>query len=202
MSEGPNFIHPKDLEHFFAGSKNAALASLSIFVGRADGVLLFAQNKHLLTEQESAMGVLLASAWQASQAMAALFPAMAEKEFRYSYATSSQGIYLLPFPWQGEAYFLAAVYQEQTNPGAVKLLLRTTAQKLREFLDSLSLITAANADVRPRKRAGTAGSAKSAVGVKSSTSSTTTTPPSGEKRLFSNISDEEINQLFSFAENP
>jgi hypothetical protein len=188
MSEGPNFIHPQDLAHFFAGHKNADLQNLSIFFGRADGVLLFTQNKHLLNEQESAMGVLLASAWQASAAMAAFFPGTAEKEFRYSYATSNQGIYLLPFPWQGEAYFMAAVYQAQDNPGAVKLLLRTTAQKLREFLDSLDMIADATRDVKAKPKA-KAPSPKAAA-------------RSAEKRLFSNISDEEINQLFSFAENP
>ena len=83
---------------------------------------------------------------------------------------------------------MAVVYREQTNPGAVKLLLRNTSIQLREFLDSLNMITDATRGMK----------AKPPAKAKASTAA----PWPAEKRLFSNISDEEINQLFSFAENP
>ncbi|MBP5297303.1 MAG: hypothetical protein J6Y94_08245 [Bacteriovoracaceae bacterium] len=171
MTNGQDFIRPQDLAKFFAQEDALTKHHLSIFFGRADGVLLFSRPaQDFSADQESSLGVLLASAWQASQAMAVYFPQTAADEFRYNFATTDQGIYLLAFPWQGEAYFLAALYQGQTNPGAIKMLLRSSALHLQEFL-------------RVQHH------------------STDQTKSSAEKPLFNDITDDEMNKLFAFAEN-
>ena len=175
MTSGQDFIRPQDLAQFFAQEKSIVQQHLSVFLGRADGVLLFTHlADSLADEEQNSLGVLLASAWQASQAMTTYFSSAQADDFRYSFATADRGIYLLSFPWRGEAYFLATLYQKQDNPGAVKLLLRSMAQRLREFLGTL---------------AGLAETTKpTAAGL--------------EKPLFNDITDDEMNQLFAFAENP
>ena len=176
MKTGQDFIAPQDLAKFFAQENAPQKYDLSIFFGRADGVLLFTRlTKDVAAEQESSIGVLLASVWQASQALANYFPAAPLEEFRYSFATADQGIYLLPFSWQGESYFLATLYQGQNNPGAIKLFLRSLAQRLDEFLRKEHQISSAAVDVEH-------ASAK-------------------EKPLFNDITDDEMNKLFAFAEN-
>ncbi len=180
MTKGQDFIRPEDLAQFFA-QDTLSQRSLSIFFGRPDGVLLFTRlAENLSVDQESSLGVLLASAWQASQAMANYFPATKGEEFRYSFATADQGIYLVAFPWHQASYFLAVLYQGQDNPGAVKLLLRSTAWRLREFL------------IGQHPEQTTATKATLPEDAKF-------TPE--EKPLFNDITDDEMNKLFAFAEN-
>ena len=182
MTKGQDFIQPEDLAQFFARHNDLALQPLSIFFGRPDGVLLFTRlAENLSGDQESSLGVLLASAWQASQAMANYFPVTKSEEFRYSFATADQGIYLVAFPWHRASYFLAVLYQGQDNPGAIKLLLRSTAWRLREFL-----IGQHSEQTTPAKATTSPEDAKF-------------TPE--EKPLFNDITDDEMNKLFAFAEN-
>jgi hypothetical protein len=131
-------IRPQKLENFFQEYlQRLQLNNINVFFCRHDGILLYRQNT--LTDQlnESSIGALLGGVWQAAQAIAGFLPPRQENEvFRLSFDTSGRGLYILPYTLQGQDYYLASIYDDQINPGALKLRLRDLMTKLDEFLNT------------------------------------------------------------------
>lgn len=119
-------------------------------------------------ETTRSISALVSGVWQASEALIELaHPGQDVMEFRLGFDTSSQGIYLFPFTFMDKRYFLGALYKECHNPGQLK---RKVAQ-IREEIE------------RPFQT-------QSPVVKKASSAKR-------EGYLFSEISDEEIEHLFS-----
>jgi hypothetical protein len=117
----------------------------------------------------TSVAALVSGVWQASEALMGLVKKDQEvMEFRLGFDTSSQGIYLFPFSLTGKRYFLGAIYNDCMNPGQLKRQVALIKEEMdRKF--------------------------ESEVEVKASP----TTSSTREGFLFKDISDEEIDRLFS-----
>lgn len=116
----------------------------------------------------TSVSALVSGVWQASEALMGLaHPKQDVMEFRLGFDTSSQGIYLFPFSLTGKRYFLGAIYHDCVNPGQLK---RQVAM-IKEEMDRLFLeLPVENKKVKTSGREGF---------------------------LFNEITDEEIDRLFS-----
>lgn len=119
-------------------------------------------------ETTTSVSALVSGVWQASEALMGLaHPNQDVMEFRLAFDTSSQGIYLFPFNLSGKRFFLGAIYKDCLNPGQLK---RQVAQ-IREEMDRL--FHEENVQVK------------------------TVNAPERKGYLFTDISDEEMDRLFS-----
>ena len=89
-------------------------------------------------------------------------------EFRFGFDTSSQGIYLFPLNVAGKRYFLGAIYQDCLNPGQLKRQVALIKDEMDKIFSSESASVAKKTITTNR-----------------------------EGFLFKDISDEEIDRLFS-----
>lgn len=116
----------------------------------------------------TSVAALVSGVWQASEALVGLVQKQNEvMDFRFGFDTSSQGIYLFPFALSGKRYFLGAIYEDCLNPGQLKRQISL----IKEEMDRLFEL-----DPLPKKSA--VSSARQGY-------------------LFTDISDEEIDRLFS-----
>lgn len=138
-----------------------------LFVTREDGITVYDTIQDNTT---TSVAALVSGVWQASEALMGMVRKDQEvMEFRLGFDTSSQGIYLFPFALAGKRYFLGAIYNDCLNPGQLK---RNVAL-IKEEMDLL--FKNEGEEVTPKKA----------------------TSPQREGFLFKDISDEEIDRLFS-----
>lgn len=153
------------------------LSSVSIFLFRRDGILLFHKiqaRQKINARNASSVGALMSGVWQASQALVNLIPESKsnQADFRLAFDTSETGFYLLPLHTKalGEIH-LGAVYVKEVNPAQVKSKFRNFAQKLEQALSFAPLEEPVSEDA----------------------------DTANERYLFQNISDKEIDRLFEGA---
>ncbi len=117
----------------------------------------------------TSVAALVSGVWQASEALMGMVQQNQEvMEFRLGFDSSSQGIYLFPFSLGGKRYFLGAIYNDCLNPGQLK---RQVALVKAEFDRTFGDESA------PKKKV--------------------SKNPPREGFLFQDISDDEIDRLFS-----
>jgi hypothetical protein len=117
----------------------------------------------------TSVSALVSGVWQASEALMGLAnPNHEIMEFRLGFDTSSQGIYLFPLNVAGKRYFLGAIYQDCLNPGQLKRQVALIKDEMDKIFSTES-----------------APSAKKTITT------------NREGFLFKDISDEEIDRLFS-----
>jgi hypothetical protein len=116
----------------------------------------------------ASVSALVSGVWQASEALMVLAqPNQNVLEFRLAFDTSSKGIYLFPISVAGKRYFLGAIYQDCVNPGQLKRQVALVKDELDRSFP-----------IEPRAAAPAKGLVR-------------------EGFLFKDISDEEIDRLFS-----
>jgi len=82
----------------------------------------------------TSVAALVSGVWQASEALIGLVHKEQEgMDFRLGFDTSSQGIYLFPLQLKGKRYFLGAIYHNCINPG----LLKRQVSLIKEEMDRL-----------------------------------------------------------------
>ncbi len=119
---------------------------------------------------EQAVSALVSGLWQAAKSITDFLPREnGAGPYRLSFDTSSKGLYIFPLLLHQEEYFLAVTYAEQLNPGQLKQKIKHTALQLSEFI------------------------------IKKGQHLTKEKTAKREGYLFSQISDEEMDHLFSFA---
>lgn len=174
MSKVQNII-PKYVESFFKSCEiDQKLNRYSFFLIRLDGVVLYHNNNDVITSSaKSSIGALLGGVWQASRALSEFIPNKENEEaFRLSFDSSSQGIYVLPINLFGEKFFLGLIYFGEVNPGAIKNKIRDLSVSFREYME------------RELKQA--------------MTNKTQHQSSSKTGYLFKDITDAEVDALFSF----
>lgn len=166
---------PKLIEQFFLSLEiDQRLNRFSFFLIRQDGVILY-QNKKNLKINAHSVGALLGGVWQASSALTEFIPGKKrELEFRLSFDTSSEGIYIVPIDFEAEKFYLGLIYHNEVNPGLLKSKMRDIATSLSQFLNMEKLNEKLD---------------KNTAGDKV------------EEKLFRDITDAEIDHIFSFAKN-
>lgn len=142
-----------------------------LFVTREDGITVFDTVQDKTT---TSVAALVSGVWQASEALMSMVHHNDDiMNFRLGFDTSSKGIYLFPFALDGKRYFLGAIYTDCLNPGQLK---RQVAQVKEEFHRTFGEATAVETKVASKKE------------VKTN---------KREGFLFQDISDDEIDNLFS-----
>lgn len=116
----------------------------------------------------TSVSALVSGVWQASEALMGIAdPGSNVMDFRFAFDTSSQGIYLFPLSVGGKRYFLGALYQDCVNPGQLKRQVAMIKEEMDRLLQDEPI---------PAKTKPSAGR---------------------EGYLFQEISDEEMDRLFS-----
>lgn len=135
MSKIQNLI-PKYVETFFKSCEvDDKLNRYSFFLIRQDGVVLYHNNNLGNSLSKSSIGALLGGVWQASKALSDFIPQKENDEgFRLSFDTSSQGIYILPIKIFEEELFLGLIYFNEVNPGLIKSKIREMAIAFTEYM--------------------------------------------------------------------
>jgi hypothetical protein len=158
--------------YFEEYSDIAKLKDSSLFMVRQDGLMVYHKNGLGDKIEPSSIGALLGGLWQAAQALASFIPNRQDNEiFRLSFDTSNQGLYVQPLSIGDESYYLGLLYAEETNPALIKSKLRILTMNFLKYLED-ELLDPAEFD----------------------------SENSREEFLFENITDEEVDQLFKFAE--
>lgn len=165
---------PKYVESFFKSCEvDNKLNRYSFFLIRQDGVVLYHNNNLGNHLSKSSIGALLGGVWQASKALSDFIPSKKEDEiFRLSFDTSSQGIYILPIKVYDEELFLGLIYFDEVNPGLIKSKIRDMATSFTEYMH-FELKNYVNK--QPTK-----------------------TAKNKNDYLFDDITDDEMDKLFSF----
>lgn len=116
----------------------------------------------------TSISALVSGVWQASEALMGLVKDETNpQEFRLGFDTSAQGIFLLPFKLEGKRYFLGAIYSDCMNPGHLKRQVSLIKEEMDRLFEAAAPVAKMN-----------------------------TNQDRGEY-LFSNITDEEMDRLFS-----
>lgn len=141
---------------------------VTIVTLRQDGVVVYSNET---AEEMMTIGALMTGAWQASKALLDTLPNNNEEEnvLRFSFDSSSSGVYILPLDIGSQKLFLGMIFDNEINPALLKNKMRKLATELSQYFIS-------NSD-------------KYAIKTQS------------DEFLFQEISDDEIDNLFSFAGN-
>lgn len=107
------------------------LEKLDFFIVRQDGIVLY---EHSELDAQIA-GALISGVWQASHALMSLLPMTSEKEYRFSFDTSHQGVYILNFKMLKQDFYLGLLFKEEMNPAVVKNKMRDFVNKLEFFVN-------------------------------------------------------------------
>jgi len=137
----------------------------SLFLCRKDGGVLYKYGPIVNNVEPDSICVLMSGAWQAAETVSL----MASKEkalkgfFRFSFDTSSNGMYILPLTINSKKYYLGALFYDQKNPA----ILKNEIKKLLFSFQS-EILSFDEAEVE------------------------------NQSFLFGNITDKEMNDIFSF----
>jgi len=162
---------PKLIEQFFLSfDVDQRLNRFSFFLIRQDGVILYQNRKDQKINSHS-IGALLGGVWQASSALSEFIPTQRKEiDYRLSFDTSSEGIYIVPVDIEVDKFYLGLIYYNEVNPGLVKTKIRDIANSLTEYL---KMEKGTNLEVKTLN----------------------------SNALFENITDAEMDRLFSFSKN-
>lgn len=123
------------VRQFFVENDFHKLAD-KIAVVRTDGVLVFSNTDDF--NESYSMGALVGGLWQAAEALNSLVSADHDIfDFRLSFDTSAQGIYVIPFGHSKRTYYICAIYKEVNNPALLKNRLRNLKDTLAFYLEDV-----------------------------------------------------------------
>lgn len=149
------------------------LSHCSLFMCRQDGMLVYHNNGLGDQVDKNSVGALLGGIWQAAQALTNFLPQQDDMDsYRLSFDTSSQGVFIQPLIIQETPYYLGLLYNDEINPAQIKSKLRILMINFKKYLD------------------------QEIEGLDVGSSEST----NNDEYLFSDISDAEMDRLFSFAQ--
>ena len=120
-------------EKFFEKKlSDVKLGEFFLFFCRKDGVTLYKTGSYPFKGDTDSIGVLLSGAWQAAEMVSSLSMKSKNESFRFTFDTSSQGIYILPLTIQSSQYYLGTLYCNQVNPGHLKKKIRLLVNSFKE----------------------------------------------------------------------
>lgn len=164
---------PKFSKRFFEEYSDIdRLKHCSLFMCRADGVLVYHKNGLGDQVEHDSVGALLGGIWQAAEALIQFLPKSKKAEdYRLSFDTSSRGVFIQPIVLKDETYYLGLLYDDELNPAMVKSKMRILAMNFKKYLEQ---------ELKDKKEENYSQSV--------------------ENYLFKDISDAEMDRLFSFAQ--
>ena len=152
---------------FYKYLSKSNFGECSLFLCRKDGGVLYKHGAITDNIDPDSICVLMSGAWQAAETVSM----MASKEkklegfFRFSFDTSSNGIYILPLEIHSKKYYLGALFYNQRNPAILKNELKKLLFSFQKEILSFDEEEVEN-----------------------------------QNFLFGNITDKEMNDIFTFNE--
>lgn len=123
------------VKQFFVENDFQLLAD-KISVVRSDGVVVFSSTEDF--NESYSIGALVGGVWQAANALNTIVSKKSDVlEFRLSFDTSSEGIYILPFDHNDKHYFICSIYKNEKNPAVLKNKMRNIKQTLSFYLKEM-----------------------------------------------------------------
>lgn len=123
------------VKQFFVENDFHKLAS-KMAVVRNDGVIVYSNSDNF--NESHSIGALVGGLWQAAEALNSLVTTQTDiMDFRLSFDTSAQGIYVLPFVLNKATYYICAIYIDTSNPAVLKNNLRNLKDTLSFYLDEM-----------------------------------------------------------------
>lgn len=125
------------VKQFFVENDFHKLAD-KVAVVRNDGVVVYANTDNF--NESHSIGALVGGLWQAAEALNSLVSNDTDIfDFRLSFDTSAQGIYVLPFILNSNTYYICAIYKDVNNPALLKNNLRNLKTTLSYYLDDIAV---------------------------------------------------------------
>ncbi|OIQ18442.1 MAG: hypothetical protein BM556_09300 [Bacteriovorax sp. MedPE-SWde] len=112
------------------GIDNAA-----IIISRRDGVPLYSYKEFDSNWNDSTVGALVGGIWQAAETLTQFIPNDENEEFRFSYETSSRGIFIVELCGDFEPLYLSFIYFDMLNPAKMKARVRSLESKLTSYIE-------------------------------------------------------------------
>lgn len=145
--------------------QDQTLIDFHFFIARNDGILLYQNSAR---ELAAPAGALTCGLWQAAESLSKIFSLNSQDEFRLSFDSSEQGLYVLKFNFNHQDFYFGLLFQEEANPGMLKAKTRQMLVSLEKFLNKQNVASINNKLLDVRK-----------------------------SYLFSEITDREMDALFS-----
>lgn len=146
--------------------------SLTISFVRDDGIVVYS-NFHSELDSKS-IGALVGGVWQAARSLASFVSKEKSIDFRFSFDTSSDGILIFPLTHEKHNYYLCGIYKDELNPAVLKQKLKIVQGKLSDFIAKNCVSKGQEREKTSKGRSG---------------------------YLFDNLTDDEMDNLFSVAGN-
>ena len=152
----------------FFDENDFSLIADRIDVIRYDGISFYS-NKEFEFHSASTQA-LVGGLWQAATSLSSLVKQESEfMDFRLSFDDASHGIYVLPLIISGDEFYLSAIFKDAQNPGKLKRDIRLLKENIMTYCQGLEILQ--ETQIYTSDRSG---------------------------YLFSEITDEEMDQLFDF----
>lgn len=149
------------------------MPKLSVFLCRGDGLVIF-QHGDISKEDFICVGALIGGTWQASYKLSSyLDDQMREEDFKLDFSSHDSGFYLLPVNYKKDSFYLGMIYNQEMNPAKLKNKFRIARDHLVQLLQERKS-DEINKDVK-------------------------NVDYTKEGFLFKNITDDEMDKLFSFS---
>lgn len=140
-----------------------------ISVIRFDGITIYSNIKNDF--ESASASALVSGLWQAAKSLNSMVESRSEfMDFKLSFDSSENGLFILPFMLNKQEYYLCTIYKDVVNPGKLKRDMRLIKENLEVYLEDFSF------DLSNRPRAGR------------------------DSFLFKDITDEEIDRMFDCGE--
>ncbi len=124
------------IKNFFeANCVQVEAIATKVAVVRNDGIILYSNLSDEL--EASSIGALTGGLWQAAQALSSFVTTISPtEEFRLSFDTTNQGIYIVPFIEENKDYYLCGIYEGVDNPGLLKRNFRNLKESLITYIEN------------------------------------------------------------------
>lgn len=111
------------------------LKDAAIVIARRDGVPLYAYKGFKSTWNESTASALISGMWQAAETLTQFIPTNENEDFRFSYETSTRGVFIVELKGNFDSLYLTYMYFNQDNPAKMKSRIRNLQNKLSLYID-------------------------------------------------------------------
>lgn len=167
-------LGPKELSDLISEqvAMDQVLNNGQVILCRYDGVVLYATDSQHQEIDLSSIGVLISGSWQAARSLVDFIPERNSDDFRFSFDTSDSGVFVVDIFIGGHTYFLAAVFNNVLNPGQIKSKLRSLVFLIHQLAENYQR-EKNDKPIKPKENE--------------------------ESLLFEDLTDDEIDRMFSFA---
>lgn len=127
------------------------LKDAAIIVTRRDGVPLYAYKGYSAKWSVATASALVGGMWQAAETLTQFIPLNEKEDFRFSYETSTRGVFIVELSGKFDSLYLTYMYYDQENPAKMKSRIRAIQTKLSSYIENnfekISTNTKNNEDV-------------------------------------------------------